>query len=373
MALTLSCIHEKALRHGFGVGTFHFKSQLANLSEEHCVWALDFCGQGSSWPPEGAGAADLDGFAYSLDAWVQQVDHFLATIVGRPAYLAGNSLGGLVAITAAASSGGDEDTPTAAQPHPRVRGLILLNATPFWGFVPAAHSRPRVLDALLPWDGTLPPPRWITNVVLPYWDRFRSLGTIRRLLSLVYADGGATVDDALVAAIRRPTERASALATFASVLWSPKPQRSYAQALEVIRRRGLPVALVYGAEDPWVVPLWGQRLKRAVPHATYYEVSPCGHCPHHEAPEVVNRLITGWVAAVGAGAPPPDEPVVVAASGRGGDGGSRRAWVGGGGFGGEGGIVLGRRVDGRPRLPTEWLAYCLDSLFNGGGGLSRES
>ena len=29
------------------------------------------------------------------------------------------------------------------------------------------------------------------------------------------------------------------------------------------REKELPVALVYGKEDPWVVPLWGQRLKRA--------------------------------------------------------------------------------------------------------------
>ena len=29
-------------------------------------------------------------------------------------------------------------------------------------------------------------------------------------------------------------------------------------------------------------------------------------------------------------------------------------------------LVVGTLVDGRPRLPTEWLAYCLDSLNAGG-------
>lgn len=85
---------------------------------------------------------------------------------------------------------------------------------------------------------------------------------------------------------------------------------SYEEALDIIRERDVPVALVYGREDPWVTPLWGQRLKRRVPSATYYEVSKCGHCPHHEAPEVVNEIIKRWMNAVSAGAPPPEEPVV---------------------------------------------------------------
>lgn len=85
---------------------------------------------------------------------------------------------------------------------------------------------------------------------------------------------------------------------------------SYDEALDIIRERGVPMVMVYGREDPWVVPLWGQRLKRRVPGATYYEVSKCGHCPHHEAPDVVNEIIRRWMHAVSAGAPPPEEPVV---------------------------------------------------------------
>ena len=35
-----------------------------------------------------------------------------------------------------------------------------------------------------------------------------------------------------------------------------------------------PVCMVYGREDPWVVPLWGQRLKRLLADAVYLEVCP---------------------------------------------------------------------------------------------------
>ena len=76
--------------------------------------------------------------------------------------------------------------------------------------------------------------------------------------------------------IIEPTDNANALCTFCSVVWSPKAKMSFDDMLRRIgeREKELPVALVYGKEDPWVVPLWGQRLKRALPHADYYELSP---------------------------------------------------------------------------------------------------
>jgi hypothetical protein len=29
----------------------------------------------------------------------------------------------------------------------------------------------------------------------------------------------------------------------------------------------------------------------------YIEVENCGHCPNHEAPQAVGRVVTGWVGA----------------------------------------------------------------------------
>ena len=42
----------------------------------------------------------------------------------------------------------------------------------------------------------------------------------------------------------------------------------------------------------------GQRVKRIRPQTVYVELSPTGHCPHHEAPHVVNRLLPAWWRAV---------------------------------------------------------------------------
>ena len=69
----------------------------------------------------------MEGFQYSVDAWREQVEYFLREVVGERAYLTGNSLGGFVA------------TYVAAMAPELTKGLILVNATPFWAFVPSAR------------------------------------------------------------------------------------------------------------------------------------------------------------------------------------------------------------------------------------------
>lgn len=41
---------------------------------------------------------------------------------------------------------------------------------------------------------------------------------------------------------------------------------------EMISRIDVPLALIYGKEDPWVMPLWGHRIKRQRPETLYYQV-----------------------------------------------------------------------------------------------------
>lgn len=53
----------------------------------------------------------------------------------------------------------------------------------------------------------------------------------------------------------------------------------------------VPICLMYGKEDPWVRPVWGLRVKHQVPDAPYYEISPAGHCPHDEVPEVMPLVL----------------------------------------------------------------------------------
>ena len=59
----------------------------------------------------------------------------------------------------------------------------------------------------------------------------------------------------------------------------------------------VPICLMYGKEDPWVKPVWGIQVKRQVPEAPYYEISPAGHCPHDEVPEVCSLVLRSLIVS----------------------------------------------------------------------------
>lgn len=92
---------------GFGVGSFHYDQQLRDLGREYRVWAIDFLGQGKSWPSHDPAPAEevmeevLEGQAnakaldwglgktpepwaqelvYSVDTWRDQVHAFIEKV-----------------------------------------------------------------------------------------------------------------------------------------------------------------------------------------------------------------------------------------------------------------------------------------------------
>ncbi|XP_020575007.1 pheophytinase, chloroplastic-like [Phalaenopsis equestris] len=151
---------------GFGVGAFHYEKQLKDLGRDYRVWAVDFLGQGMSLPSEDPAPCTHNtnseepltrwGFGnesepwaselvYSVDLWRDQVQHFVELVIGEPVYVVGNSLGGFVAMYFAAC-------------NPQlVKGVTLLNATPFWGFLPNPIRSPG-WSRVFPWAGTFPLP-----------------------------------------------------------------------------------------------------------------------------------------------------------------------------------------------------------------------
>lgn len=66
-------------------------------------------------------------------------------VIKEPVYIVGNSLGGYVALYFAACN------------PDLVKGVTLLNATPFWGFLPNPIKSPR-LSRIFPMPGTFPIP-----------------------------------------------------------------------------------------------------------------------------------------------------------------------------------------------------------------------
>ncbi|KAL1324701.1 hypothetical protein HN51_034857 [Arachis hypogaea] len=290
---------------GFGVGSFHYEKQLKDLGRDNKVWALDFLGQGMSLafedpaPKIKEGERDMDrdstsswGFGeeaepwatklvYSADLWQDQVRYFIEEVIREPVYIVGNSLGGYVALYFAARN-----------PH-LVKGVTLLNATPFWGFLPNPIKNPRIAK-LFPWAGTFPLPSSIRRFTELVWEKISDPASIAQVLNQVYADHSTNVDN-VFSRIIETTRHPAAAASFASIMFAPQAEISFAEALSRCRENDVPICLMYGKEDPWVKPIWGVQVKKQVPEAPYYQISPAGHCPHDEVPEVINFLLRGWI------------------------------------------------------------------------------
>ncbi|XP_043724545.1 pheophytinase, chloroplastic [Telopea speciosissima] len=287
---------------GFGVGSFHYEKQLKDLGREFRVWAVDFLGQGKSLPSEdpaplgmNEGLSEEDllwGFGhepepwakelvYSVDLWQDQVRYFIEQVIGEPVYIVGNSLGGFVAVYFAAC-------------NPQlVKGVTLLNATPFWGFLPNPSRSPR-LSRIFPWAGTFPLPSSVRKLIELIWKKISDPTSIAAVLGQVYADHSTNVDK-VFSRILETTQHPAAAASFASIMFAPRGQLSFEEALSRCKMNSTPICLMYGKEDPWVKPIWGLQVKQKMPEAPYFEISPAGHCPHDEVPEVVNYLLRGWI------------------------------------------------------------------------------
>jgi 2-hydroxy-6-oxonona-2,4-dienedioate hydrolase len=57
-----------------------------------------------------------------------------------------------------------------------------------------------------------------------------------------------------------------------------------------------PLTIVWGREDTWLPPEFGDKLAHTVPNARLHLVQNAGHSPHQEQPEAFNKLLAGFLA-----------------------------------------------------------------------------
>lgn len=255
------------LVHGFGASTDHWKKNIAELSQAFEVWAIDLLGFGRS------AKADL---TYSGDLWRDQLHEFITEIVGRPAVLAGNSLGGYAALC------------VAAQRPQSAAGLILLNcAGPFTLSAPEPNPFRKAISDIARTTLLQPLPSWML------FQYVRQKSIIRKTLEKVYLDRSAVTDE-LVEDIYRPSCDPGAVTVFASVFKSPQGEKND----ELLQQMACPLLMLWGEGDPWMnARTRGAVFRQFYPQLTEYYLQ-AGHCPHDEVPEQVNALIQDWVLAL---------------------------------------------------------------------------
>jgi pimeloyl-ACP methyl ester carboxylesterase len=252
------------LVHGFGASTDHWRKNIQGLETDFQVWAIDLLGFGRSAKPD---------WEYSGSLWQAQLYDFITENIGRPAVLAGNSLGGYTALCVAAN-------------HPETAaGLVLLNsAGPFSEGTPVTPPRPNPVAKLMQSLLLQPLPSWLL------FQYVRQPAIIRRTLEQVYLDKSAITDE-LIDDIRRPSCDPGAAKVFASVFKSRQGER----VDELLQKLTCPLLMLWGEGDPWMnCRNKGARFREYYPSLTEHYLQ-AGHCPHDEVPDQVNGLLREWV------------------------------------------------------------------------------
>ena len=297
------------LLNGFGVGSFHQHRLIHEMMQSNkefgasrhgIIYCIDYLGQGKSWPKDcNDGQAECEvGLRYCGQTWVDQITQFIEQVVlqndnnsQQKIHIVGNSVGGHLAVFVAAN-----------RPD-LVESLTLLNATPVWGL------------NLPGWNGHLPAPRIPKAVGRYLFDRIRDWNTIEKYLENAYVNRAAfDDDDQLVRQIRSCTEGPGGHAAFASILWSPPVTASLpknglqANFHQCLSNLECDVLLLFGRDDPWCKPAFARKMlqdlnQRRPDHTDskyihrYVELSNVGHCPNHEAPTAVAKVLSAWLDA----------------------------------------------------------------------------
>lgn len=225
-------------------------------------------------------AVDLPGFAEAdplprEGLVLEHYDVFAAAAVehlaqdGEPVIVAGNSLGGCVALRIGARA----DLPLAGIVPVAPAGLDM----PRWFSI---IERDLVVRGLL--GSPVPPPGPVVR---------RMVGEVYR--QLAFARPRAASGD-LVRAFTAHLRDARSVSRFLDVGRRMLPELT-PEAFE-LERITVPTLLVWGDRDRMVSHSGARHVLEAVPQARYVELVGCGHCPQLEEPEAFIELLLAFQA-----------------------------------------------------------------------------
>ena len=239
------------LLHGIGHHRQAWDPVVDILATERDVIAVDL-------PGFGASPALPEGLAYDLSTTAAVFSAFCEALgLDRP-HIAGNSLGGLLALEL-----GREKV---------VRSVTALSPAGFWSQAERRYA-----------FGVLLTMRQIARrMPLPMVERLsRTVAGRTALTSTIYARPGRRSPEAVVAEtlalVNAPgfddTLRAGTTVQFTDDL------------------PGLPVTVAWGTQDRLLLRRQGVRAKHLIPRARLVRLPGCGHCPMSDDPALVARVI----------------------------------------------------------------------------------
>jgi pimeloyl-ACP methyl ester carboxylesterase len=260
------------LVHGLGGSHLNWDLFAPLLSRHARVVALDLPGFGRSEP--GARTAGVAANAAALN-------RFLDEVVGEPAVLVGNSMGGMLSILA-----------TGERPE-AVTGLVLLD--------PAVPGPRRALDPLVALMFAVYAVPFLGERVLRMRrTRQSELARVREMLTLVGVDPDGVPPEVIDRSVTLLQEREDVegmdrafLAAARSLLRVLVDPRRYRRAMASIE---VPVLLVHGDRDRLVPVAAARDIARRHPAWRYVEMAGVGHVPQLQVPEVLAEEVLNFLA-----------------------------------------------------------------------------
>jgi pimeloyl-ACP methyl ester carboxylesterase len=254
------------LIHGFGASTDHWRKNIAELQTDFEVYAIDLIGFGRSSKPSSG---------YSPELWRDQIADFITEVIGRPAVVVGNSIGGYSSLF------------TGATRTDAVVGVCMINGV-------GAFSEQQTTAEPNPFQAAIG--QLVKAVILspaPSWVIFqfvRKKSYIRKTLEQVYVNK-AEVTDQLIEDIYRPATDPEAPAAFAALFKAERGE--YVDTL--LSQMACPLLLIWGDADPWMNTYTRGALFQKHYSALEEHHINAGHCPHDDDPAAVNALLRDWV------------------------------------------------------------------------------
>lgn len=254
------------LIHGLGATKASWLPAVPQLASDHRVYVIDLPGFGSSSKPRGK---------YNAEFFADHVFRFLDMVGHERAFIAGNSLGGRVAIE------------MAMQNPERVLGIACLCPVAAFTYRPALV----IVKVLRPELGfaafTLPRERLKDNLKQLFCDASR-----------IHEDWYDAAIDDFLHIWKSARARMAFFAALRNVyLDEPDGEEGFWSRLSAIKP---PALFIYGRRDVLITPRFGPRVQSMLPSAKVLVWEDCGHVPQLEHPDRLVDELTRFCAQVGA-------------------------------------------------------------------------
>jgi len=259
------------LVHGLGGSHLNWDLLAPLLNDRARVWAIDLPGFGRSEP---------GGRTASVSSNAAVLQRFLAEVVGEPAILVGNSMGGMLSILA-----------TGERPD-AVTGLVLLD--------PAVPGPRRALDPLVALMFAIYAVPFLGERFLRMRrNKTTELARVREMLSLCGVDPDSMPPEVIDRSVTLLEEREDVegmdkafLGAARSLLKLLVDPRRYRKAMASIQ---VPVLLVHGDRDRLVPVAAARDIAKRHPAWRYIELAGVGHVPQLQVPDRVAEDLLAWL------------------------------------------------------------------------------